>query len=79
MTLRESFLADVEAFLSERRIEASLFGRNALKDPNFVFDLRKGRCPNLRTIQRVREFMLARASKPDRSDSSATSELGAAR
>jgi hypothetical protein len=57
MTLLETFLVDVEAFLSERGMEASLFGRNALKDPNFVFDLRKGRFPNLRTIQRVRAFM----------------------
>jgi hypothetical protein len=64
MTLRESFLAEVEWFLSERGMEASLFGRTVLKDPNFVFDLRKGRCPNLRTIQRLREFMHARASKP---------------
>jgi len=78
MTLRETFLSDVEAFLSERRMDASLFGRNALKDPNFVFDLRKGRCPNLRTIQRVSEFMAARASKLDCSISSATSWAGAA-
>ena len=75
MTLLESFLADVEAFLSARRMEASLFGRNALKDPNFVFDLRKGRCPNLRTIQRVRAFMTAYSSKPARTESHATSRL----
>ncbi len=59
-------------------MEASLFGRKALKDPNFVFDLRKGRCPNLRTIQRVREFMSARAFKFEASESSATSRVGAA-
>ena len=44
MTLLESFVADVEAFLSERNMEASLFGRNALKDPNFIFDLRNLSC-----------------------------------
>jgi 2,4-dienoyl-CoA reductase-like NADH-dependent reductase (Old Yellow Enzyme family) len=75
MTLLESFLTDVEAFLSERHMEASLFGRNALKDPNFVFDLRKGRCPNLRTIQRVRAFMAAYSSKPARAESHTTSRL----
>ena len=78
MTLLESFLVDVEAFLSERRMEASLFGRNALKDPNFVFDLRKGRCPNLRTIQRVRGFMAGHASKPARAESQPISRLEAA-
>ena len=78
MTLLESFLVDVEAFLSERGIEASLFGRSALKDPNFVFDLRKGRCPNLRTIQRVRAFMAAHSSKPARAESQAVSRLEAA-
>jgi len=79
MTLLESFLVDVEAFLSERGMEASLFGRNALKDPNFVFDLRRGRCPNLRTIQRVRAFMAGYSSKPAGVDSQAISRLEAAR
>ena len=79
MTLIEAFLADVEAFLSERGMEASLFGRNALKDPNFVFDLRRGRCPNLRTIQRVRAFMAGYGAKPVRSSSHAISPFEAAR
>jgi hypothetical protein len=78
MTLLESFLADVEAFLSGRGMEASLFGRSALKDPNFVFDLRKGRCPNLRTIQRVRAFMAGASSKPMRAESQVVSRLEAA-
>ena len=78
MTLLESFMTDIEAFLSERSMEASLFGRRALKDPNFVFDLRKGRCPNLRTIQRVTAFIAAYPSKPARAKSQATSPLEAA-
>ena len=77
MNLLESFMADIETFLSERSMEASLFGRRALKDPNFVFDLRKGRCPNLRTIQRVSAFMAAYSSKPARAKSPATSRLEA--
>ena len=75
MILLESFLADVEDFLSEWSMEASLFGRNALKDPNFVFDLRKGRCPNLRTIERVRAFMAGFSSKSERAESHAISRL----
>jgi 2,4-dienoyl-CoA reductase-like NADH-dependent reductase (Old Yellow Enzyme family) len=78
MTLLESFLADVEAFLSERSMEASLFGRKALKDPNFVFELRTGRCPNLRTIQRVRAFMAGYSPKSLRTESHATSRPEAA-
>jgi 2,4-dienoyl-CoA reductase-like NADH-dependent reductase (Old Yellow Enzyme family) len=75
MTLLESFLADIETFLAERGMEASLFGRDALKDPNFVFELRKGRCPNLRTIERVGAFMAQRTSKPLRAGSSSASRL----
>ncbi len=71
-------MAEVEAFLSERSMEASLFGRRALKDPNFVFDLRKGRCPNLRTIQRVSAFMTAYSSRPVRTEPQAISGLDAA-
>ena len=78
MTLLDSFMADIEAFRSEQSMEASLFGRRALKDPNFVFDLRKGRCPNLRTIQRVSAFMTAYPSKPARAKSQATFRLEAA-
>jgi hypothetical protein len=57
-------------------MEASLFGRSALKDPNFVFDLRKGRCPNLRTIQRVRAFMTGYAARPVRAASHAIPPVG---
>jgi 2,4-dienoyl-CoA reductase-like NADH-dependent reductase (Old Yellow Enzyme family) len=79
MALLESFLADIETFLAERGMEASLFGREALRDPNFVFELRKGRCPNLRTIERVGEFMAQRTSKSMRSESSPASRLETAR
>lgn len=58
MTLRDDFLAEIEAFLVEAKMDASTFGRDALKDPNFVFDLRSDRAPNLRTIERVRDFII---------------------
>lgn len=60
MSLQDDFLAEVEAFLKSADMEPSAFGRDALKDPNFVFDLRSNRCPNLRTIERVRQFMETR-------------------
>ena len=36
---------------------AARFGREALRDPRFVFDLRNGREPRSRTVQRVRDFL----------------------
>lgn len=57
MTLLDAFVFEVEEFLARNRMAATTFGQNAFKDPNFVFDLRKGRCPNLRVIERAREFM----------------------
>lgn len=52
-----AFKAEVEAFLERKGIEPTTFGRDALKDPNFVIDLRAGRSPHLRTIEKVRAFM----------------------
>jgi hypothetical protein len=38
---------------------ATKFGRDAMGDPRFVFDLRRGREPRERTIRRVRDFLEA--------------------
>lgn len=57
MTLLDAFVFDVEEFLARNQMAATTFGQLAFRDPNFVFDLRKGRCPNLRVIERAREFM----------------------
>jgi len=50
-------LYDVEKFLRISRISAARFGRDAMQDPRFVFDLRKGREPGLRTVTRVRAYL----------------------
>ena len=50
-------LRDVEKFLRESDIPAARFGRLAMGDPRFVFDLRKGREPRRRTVERVRAFL----------------------
>lgn len=57
MSTLEAFRAEVEQFLAERNISATRFGVDALRDPQFVHDLRKGRAPNIVTVERVREFM----------------------
>lgn len=56
-TLNEEFCAEVERFLIEYKMDPTIFGRQSLSDPNFVFDLRKGRAPTTRTVDRVRSFM----------------------
>jgi hypothetical protein len=52
-------LREVEKFLKFSRMPAAKFGREAVKDPRFVFDLRNGREPRPRTIERVRAFLEA--------------------
>jgi len=52
-----AFLAEIEAFLRGAGMSPSGFGRAALGDPNFVRDLRGGRAPSLRLVDRARAFM----------------------
>jgi hypothetical protein len=57
MTTSEAFLADVEAFLEQSKMKATVFGWQAVRDPNFVSDLRTGRRPTLGLVERVHEFI----------------------
>lgn len=57
MTLLSAFTEEVASFLKTSRMAPSRFGRDALGDPGFVAELRRGRCPNLRTIERARAFI----------------------
>jgi hypothetical protein len=50
-------LREVEKFLKISDTPAARFGREAMGDPRFVFDLRRGREPRTRTIERVRAFL----------------------
>jgi 2,4-dienoyl-CoA reductase-like NADH-dependent reductase (Old Yellow Enzyme family) len=52
-------LREVERFLRNSEIPAARFGREVMRDPRFVFDLRKGREPRTRTINRVRAYLEA--------------------
>jgi sulfate adenylyltransferase subunit 2 len=52
-----AFLADIEAYLTTTNTDATSFGRQVLGDPSFVFDLRKGRSPSTRTLEKVRAAM----------------------
>ena len=56
----DAFLAEIEAFLARERVSSSTFGRAAVGDPNFVRELRDGRAPNLRMVDRARAYMARR-------------------
>lgn len=58
MNTQEEILERVERFLINQDMSASAFGKDALGDPNFVFDLRKrNRSVTLRTIAKIEAFM----------------------
>lgn len=56
-TISEQFLARVEGFLQASGYKASEFGRQAVGDPNFVLNLRRGRSPTLATADRILGFI----------------------
>lgn len=54
------FIAEIDAFLERSGMTPTAFGWEALKDPNFVGDLKKkGRKPTLGVVGRVNEFIRA--------------------
>jgi hypothetical protein len=57
MTIQDDFRAEIEAFLERHDMKPAVFGQQALHDPKFVFDLRKGRSPSIRTIAKERAWM----------------------
>jgi hypothetical protein len=50
-------LREVEKFLRHSDVAPTRFGRDAVGDPRFVFDLRNGRDPRPSTIARVRAYL----------------------
>jgi 2,4-dienoyl-CoA reductase-like NADH-dependent reductase (Old Yellow Enzyme family) len=47
----------VERYLRRSGMPPTRFGRECVRDPRFVFDLRKGREPRERTLRRVSAFL----------------------
>ena len=52
-----TLLDQIEAFLKRQGMPPSRFGTMALRDPNFVLDLRNGREPRRRQRERAQDFM----------------------
>jgi sulfate adenylyltransferase subunit 2 len=63
--IAQAFLRDIEAYLAKTQADATTFGKQVLGDPSFVFDLRKGRSPSTRTMEKVRAAMTT-ASTPEK-------------
>ena len=47
----------IELHLKETHISATRFGRRAVGDPRFVLDLRLGRRPRRRTLEKVESYL----------------------
>ncbi len=61
MSIRDDFLAGIEAFLTRTGMSATRFGKEAATDPRLVFDLRtKGRAPSARLMDQVNQYMAER-------------------
>ena len=56
-TISEQFVSRVEAFLEAHRFKPSEFGRQAIGDPSFIVNLRRGRSPTLATADKVLAFI----------------------
>ena len=52
-----NLLREVEKFLRQNDTPPTRFGWDAMRDPRFVFDLRNGRDPRPRTVERVRAYL----------------------
>lgn len=53
----------IEHHLKESHMSATRFGRRAVGDPRFVLDLRAGRRPRRRTIEKVETYLSVAAIK----------------
>jgi len=56
-------LSAVEEFLKSAGVSPTAFGRDALGDPGFVFDLRNGRRLWPETAEKVRDFIRTHGSE----------------
>lgn len=56
-------LLRIERYLRSTNTPAARFGREAVGDPNFVFDLRNGREPRGKTVERVFSYLAASSAQ----------------
>jgi hypothetical protein len=61
-------LGRIDAFLRRTKMSATRFGRDAVRDPNFVLNLRGGREPRPATRSRVLAFIAAEEAARERKE-----------
>ena len=77
MMIPSDLISAIEAFLAEAGMKASQFGKDSVGDPNFVFDVRKGRSPSIKVARRALEFIEEqRRSRPSRPSPSSERKVG---
>jgi hypothetical protein len=52
-------LAEIAAFCERSSMSAATFGKQAMGDPRFVYDIRSGRQCLPRTVEKARAFMVS--------------------
>ena len=52
-----NILRKIESFLRDTGMAPTRFGRDAVRDPRLVFDIRNGREPSPKMIQKIEHFM----------------------
>ncbi len=52
-----TMLSEIEAFMKLKQLPPTRFGREAMNDPRFVFDLRRGREMGRKTQRRVAAYI----------------------
>lgn len=63
MSTQRPLIMQIERYLRTTGMAATRFGCEAMRDPRFVHDLRKGRTPGPRTQSIVEHFMNASAEQ----------------
>lgn len=61
-------LERIERHLKDTHMSATRFGRRAVGDPRFVLDLRMGRRPRRRTLERVERYLSEHTNKLNESN-----------
>ncbi len=60
-TITDQFRSFVEQYLTQSGVKPAEFGRQALGDPGFVLNLRRGRSCKLATADRVVDFIVSQS------------------
>lgn len=64
MDIRSQLLSEINSHQAKHGLSDKRFGEEAMRDPTFVYRLRKGAGVTVRTIDRVRSYMMQRPAEP---------------